>query len=171
MRAAAAAHRGQAAGAARHGVGTTKGPGDLNARAALSGRSPWPLPLPTIVYEVITLVLVLAGAAIAYVKYRKDVAVEAPQDVNFLTRAARNSMYDDAINDVLVVQPTYSVSRAFVGIDNKGIDGVVNGLAAFVGGSGERLRRWQSGFARSYALAMVGGAVLVVAVLAVVRPS
>jgi NADH-quinone oxidoreductase subunit L len=101
--------------------------------------------------------------------YRKDVPVEAPQDVNILTKAARNSMYDDAINDVLVVQPTYSVSRALIGIDNRGIDGVVNGLAAFVGGSGERLRRWQTGFARSYALAMVGGAVLVVVVLAVVR--
>ena len=56
-----------------------------------------------------------------------------------------------------------------IGVDNRGIDGIVNGLAAFVGGSGERLRRWQTGFARSYALAMVGGAVLVVVVLAVVR--
>ena len=114
-------------------------------------------------------ILVLAGAAIAYVKYRKDVAVEAPQDVNFLTRAARNSMYDDAINNVLVVQPTYSVTRALVGVDNRGIDGIVNGIAAFVAGSGNRLRRWQTGFARSYALAMVGGAVLVLVVLAVVR--
>ena len=135
----------------------------------VTGLKQTPLPLPTIVYEVITLVLVLAGAAIAYVKYRKDVAVEAPQDVNFLTRAARNSMYDDAINNVLVVQPTYSVTRALVGVDNRGIDGIVNGIAAFVAGSGNRLRRWQTGFARSYALAMVGGAVLVLVVLAVVR--
>jgi len=127
------------------------------------------LPLPEIAYEAMTLALVLIGAAWAYAKYRKDVPVEAPQDVNILTKAARNSMYDDAINDVLVVQPTYSVSRAFVGVDNKGIDGIVNGLAALVGGAGSRLRRWQTGFARSYALAMVGGAVLVVVVLAVVR--
>ena len=135
----------------------------------VTGLEQTPLPFPTIILEIITLVIVLIGVAIAIAMYRRDVPVEAPQDVNILTKAARNSMYDDAINDVLVVQPTYSVSRAFVGIDNKGIDGVVNGLAAFVGGSGERLRRWQSGFARSYALAMVGGAVLVVVVLAVVR--
>jgi len=128
-----------------------------------------PLPLPSIAYEGITLVIVLIGATWAYLMYRREVPVEAPQDVNILTKAARNSMYDDAINDVLVVQPTYSVSRAFIGVDNKGIDGIVNGLAAFVGGAGSVLRRWQTGFARSYALAMVGGAVLVVVVLAVVR--
>ena len=135
----------------------------------VTGLSQSPLPFPVILLEIGTLIVVLIGVAIAIGMYRKNVPVEAPQDVNILTKAARNSMYDDAINDVLVVQPTYSVTRALIGVDNRGIDGVVNGLAAFVGGSGERLRRWQSGFARSYALAMVGGAVLVVVVLAVVR--
>jgi NADH-quinone oxidoreductase subunit L len=137
--------------------------------APVTGLEQSPLPFPVIILEIATLIVVLIGVAIAIRMYRKDVPVEAPQDVNILTKAARNSMYDDAINDVLVVQPTYSVSRALIGIDNRGIDGIVNGLAAFVGGSGERLRRWQTGFARSYALAMVGGAVLVVVVLAVVR--
>lgn len=135
----------------------------------VTGLEQSPLPFPAIILEIATLIVVLIGVAIAIRMYRKDVPVEAPQDVNILTKAARNSMYDDAINDVLVVQPTYSVSRALIGVDNRGIDSVVNGLAAFVGGSGERLRRWQTGFARSYALAMVGGAVLVVVVLAVVR--
>ena len=135
----------------------------------VTGLEQSPLPFPTILLEIATLIVVLVGVAIAIGMYRKNVPIEAPQDVNILTKAARNSMYDDAINDVLVVQPTYSVSRALIGIDNRGIDAVVNGLAAFVGGSGERLRRWQTGFARSYALAMVGGAVLVVVVLAVVR--
>ena len=135
----------------------------------VTGLEQSPLPFPTILLEIATLIVVLVGVAIAIGMYRKNVPIEAPQDVNILTKAARNSMYDDAFNDVLVVQPTYSVSRALIGIDNRGIDAVVNGLAAFVGGSGERLRRWQTGFARSYALAMVGGAVLVVVVLAVVR--
>jgi NADH-quinone oxidoreductase subunit L len=135
----------------------------------VTGLTETPLPFPTILLEIGTLVVVLVGVAIAIAMYRKEVTTEAPQDVSILTKAARNSMYDDAINDVLVVQPTYSVSRALVGVDSKGIDGIVNGLAAFVGGVGNRLRRWQSGFARSYALAMVAGAVLVVVVLAVVR--
>jgi NADH-quinone oxidoreductase subunit L len=38
-----------------------------------------------------------------------------------------------------------------------------------VGGGSARLRRMQTGFVRSYALTMLGGAVLVVAALLVVR--
>ena len=43
-----------------------------------------------------------------------------------------------------------------------GIDGAVNGLAAALGGGSGRLRRLQTGFVRSYALSMLGGALLVV---------
>ncbi|MGI9197904.1 MAG: NADH-quinone oxidoreductase subunit L [Candidatus Nanopelagicales bacterium] len=117
--------------------------------------------------EAITLVIVLIGVGIAIGKYRSEVPIIAPKG-NLLTVAARNSMYDDAINDVLVVEPTYALSRASVAIDDKGIDGIVNGSAAFVAGLSGRLRRLQTGFARSYALAIVGGAVLVLVILAVV---
>ena len=46
---------------------------------------------------------------------------------------------------------------------------MVNGTAALLGGSSGRLRRLQTGFVRSYALSMLGGSVLVVAALLVVR--
>jgi NADH-quinone oxidoreductase subunit L len=45
----------------------------------------------------------------------------------------------------------------------------VNGFAATVGGTSARLRRMQTGFVRSYALTMLGGACLVVAAMLVVR--
>jgi NADH-quinone oxidoreductase subunit L len=54
-------------------------------------------------------------------------------------------------------------------VDSKGVDGVVNGLAAALGGASARLRRLQTGFVRSYALSMLVGAVAVVAVLLAVR--
>ena len=54
------------------------------------------------------------------------------------------------------------LTRALVYFDNRGIDGLVNGLAAAVGGGSGRLRRLQTGFVRSYALSMLGGALLVV---------
>lgn len=127
-----------------------------------------PLAIPTVALEIGTLVIVLIGVAIAIAKYRREVPVEAPPG-NLVTVAARNSLYDDAVNDALVVQPTYSLSRAFVWLDDRGIDGVVNGSASFVGALSGRMRRLQTGFARSYALAMVGGAVLVLVILAVVR--
>ena len=63
------------------------------------------------------------------------------------------------------------LARVLTVFDNKGVDGVVNGSAAFVGGLSSRMRRYQTGFARSYALSMVGGAVLVVLALVLVRAS
>jgi NADH-quinone oxidoreductase subunit L len=63
------------------------------------------------------------------------------------------------------------VTRGLVGFDNKGVDGVVNGLAAFFGGVSGRVRRVQTGFVRSYALVMIGGAALVVVSMLLVRLS
>jgi NADH-quinone oxidoreductase subunit L len=53
--------------------------------------------------------------------------------------------------------------------DARGVDGFVNGLAGSVGAISGRLRRTQSGFARSYALSMVGGALLVALALVLVQ--
>jgi NADH-quinone oxidoreductase subunit L len=56
-------------------------------------------------------------------------------------------------------------------LDNKGVDGVVNGTAALLGGTSGRMRRLQTGFVRSYALSMLAGGVLVIGALLVVRYS
>ena len=50
-----------------------------------------------------------------------------------------------------------------------GVDGLVNTLAATVGGTSGRLRRVQNGFVRSYALSMFIGAVLLVGAFLLVR--
>jgi NADH-quinone oxidoreductase subunit L len=66
------------------------------------------------------------------------------------------------------MRPGQYLTRSMLYFDNKGVDGTVTGLAAFVGGSSGRMRRLQTGFVRSYALVMVGGAVVVtLALLAV----
>jgi NADH-quinone oxidoreductase subunit L len=61
------------------------------------------------------------------------------------------------------------LTRVLVFFDNKGVDGVVNGLAAGLGGSSGRLRKLQTGFVRSYALSMFGGATLLIVALLLVR--
>ena len=61
------------------------------------------------------------------------------------------------------------LTRVLVFFDNKVVDGVVNGLAAGLGGSSGRLRKLQSGFVRSYALSMFGGATLLIVALLLVR--
>jgi NADH-quinone oxidoreductase subunit L len=83
--------------------------------------------------------------------------------------AARNNLYTDAFNEVVFEKPGNWLTRALVYVDNKGVDGLVNGLAALVGGGSGRLRRLQNGFVRSYALSMLAGGVLVLGALLAVR--
>ncbi len=119
---------------------------------------------------LITLSIVLIGAALAFRQYaRSEIPRTAPSGVSPLTVAARNDMYGDAFNEAVFMRPGQYLTRMLVWFDNRGVDGAVNGLAALIGGTSGRLRRWQTGYARSYALSMVGGAVLVVATLVLVR--
>jgi NADH-quinone oxidoreductase subunit L len=100
---------------------------------------------------------------------RKPVPVEQPLNVSKLTWAARRSLYGDALNETVLMRPGQYLARALVFFDGRGVDGAVNGLAALVGGSSARARRSQTGFARSYALSMLAGAVAVTAALLLVR--
>ena len=118
---------------------------------------------------IISLVLAVFGVGIAWFMYgRVPVPAIAPRG-SFLTAAARRDLYGDAFNESVLMRPGQWLTRLSVYFDGRGVDGLVNGLAAFVGGSSGRLRRVQTGYARSYALSMLIGAVLLVAGLLVVR--
>lgn len=118
----------------------------------------------------ITMSVVLVGAGYAWIKYgRRPVPVAAPTDVSFLTRAARADAYGDAFNESVFMRPGQHLTRALTYFDAKGVDGVVNGLAAAIGGLSARARMTQSGFTRSYALYMLAGAALIAFVLLLVR--
>ncbi|HEY5016247.1 MAG TPA: NADH-quinone oxidoreductase subunit L [Streptosporangiaceae bacterium] len=117
----------------------------------------------------VTLVLVLAGAGLAYLMYgRREVPVTAPAG-NPVTVAARKELYGNAINESLLMRPGQWLTRLSVYFDNRGVDGLVNTVAATFGGSSGRLRKLQTGFVRSYALSMFVGAVLLVGALLLVR--
>ncbi len=128
-------------------------------------------PISTSVAIALGLLAVGIGVLVAYLMYqRRPVPEEAPHG-SWLTRAAREELYGNQVNHALVVAPTLQTARVVSVLDAKGIDGAVNGSAAFVGALSGRLRRFQTGFVRSYALSMVGGAVLVVLALVLVRAS
>jgi NADH-quinone oxidoreductase subunit L len=117
----------------------------------------------------LTVLLVLAGAGLAYVMYlRRQVAVAAPVG-SVLTRAARQDLYQDTVNEALLMRPGQYLTRSLVFVDNRGVDGAVNALAALIGGSSGRLRRLQTGFVRSYALSMFAGAAVLVGTMLLVR--
>jgi NADH-quinone oxidoreductase subunit L len=116
-----------------------------------------------------TLALVLVGIAIAWALYRRrEVPVTAPAG-SPVTVAARKDLYGDAVNEGLLMRPGQWLTRLSVYFDNRGVDGLVNTIAATFGGSSGRLRKLQTGFVRSYALSMLVGAVLLVGALLLVR--
>jgi len=115
-----------------------------------------------------TLGIVVLSALLAYGLFRRGTAL-TEQPAGPVVTAARKNLYGDAVNEVVFEKPGKYLTRALVYFDNKGIDGLVNGLAALVGGGSGRLRRLQTGFVRSYALSMLGGAVLVALAFLVVR--
>ncbi|GAA1253756.1 NADH-quinone oxidoreductase subunit L [Prauserella halophila] len=100
---------------------------------------------------------------------RRDTSVERPERVSWPVRAARKDLYGNALNEALVATPGMWLTRSAVFLDNRGVDGAVNGLAAAFGGGSGRLRRMQTGFVRSYALSMLGGSFLIVGALLLVR--
>ncbi|HKA96740.1 MAG TPA: NADH-quinone oxidoreductase subunit L [Streptosporangiaceae bacterium] len=118
---------------------------------------------------IVALVLVIAGIAIAWYMYgRAPVPVTAPAG-RFAVTAARKDLYGDAVNESLLMRPGQWLTRLSVYFDNRGVDGLVNTVAATVGGTSGRVRRVQTGFVRSYALSMFVGAVLLVGALLLVR--
>jgi NADH-quinone oxidoreductase subunit L len=126
--------------------------------------------VPAWVVSVVVLSVVAVGIVIAYRMYaQRPVPDAAPEDVSVLTVAARRDLYGDAINEELLMKPGQVLTKDLVWIDDKGVDGAASGLAALVGRTSNGLRLLQTGFARSYALSMLAGAALVVAVILAVQ--
>ena len=70
--------------------------------------------------------------------------------------------YVDEIYDATVVEPIKNGSDfLWHGVDETVIDGAVNGSATTVGWLSSHLRKLETGFVQSYALAILIGAVLV----------
>ena len=113
--------------------------------------------------------LTVVAIAAAWATYgRRPVPAVAPA-APLPVVAARKDLYGDAFNESVLMRPGQWLTRLSVYFDNRGVDGLVNTLAATVGGSSGRLRRVQTGFVRSYALAMFFGAALLVGALLLVR--
>jgi NADH-quinone oxidoreductase subunit L len=124
---------------------------------------------PINAYSAVVFALMVVGIGIAYLQYlRRPVPRTAPAG-GFPVVAARKDLYGDALNESLFMRPGQWLTRLTVYFDGRGVDGLVNGIAAFVGGTSGRVRRIQTGFVRSYALSMFFGAALVVGALLLVR--
>ncbi len=127
-------------------------------------------PIPIILITLITVAVVAVGVALAWILVgKRDVPREAPQDVSFATKAARQDLYGDAINEGLVVEPGRRLVGGLLAVDKHGADGLFTGGAIGIGALGGQLRRVQNGFVRSYALSILGGVLIVVLALLAVN--
>ncbi|SOX52725.1 NADH-quinone oxidoreductase subunit L, partial [Mycobacterium ahvazicum] len=126
--------------------------------------------LPAWISTTLALGVVAVGIAVAYQKYgRADIPRVAPVQVSALTTAARRDLYGDAFNEEVFMRPGAQLTDTLVEVDDAGVDGSVNALAALVSRTSNRLRGLQTGFARSYALSMLAGATLLVAAILAVQ--
>ncbi len=126
--------------------------------------------LPAWVSTALALGVVAVGIAVAYRMYAMaPIPRVAPLAVNPLTTAARRDLYGDAFNEEVFMRPGAHLTHALVEVDNVGVDGSVNALAALVSLTSNRLRGLQTGFVRNYALSMLAGATLVAALILAVK--
>ncbi|WP_310376682.1 NADH-quinone oxidoreductase subunit L [Catenuloplanes atrovinosus] len=114
------------------------------------------------VITILSLGVTVLGAGLAWFLFRNGTQ-EQERPAGVLVTAARRNLYADTFNEWVFERPGIYLTRALVFLDNKGIDGLVNGLAAAVGGGSGRLRRLQTGFVRSYAMSILTGALVVTA--------
>jgi NADH-quinone oxidoreductase subunit L len=117
---------------------------------------------------VLSALVAIAGVALAWFVYGRMPVRAASIGVarNPLHKLLLEKYYVDEIYDALFVKPIYHLSLWLARVfDPRVIDAVVNGVATLVAGWARGLRRVQTGFVMNYALAVVLGAVAVVAYL------
>ena len=121
--------------------------------------------------SAVALAVVAVGVIVAYRMYGGKVEIPsvAPVQVSVLTTAARNDLYGDAFNEEVFMRSGAELTDALVEVDNAGVDGSVNALAALVSRTSNRLREAETGYVRNYALSMLTGAALVAAAILAVK--
>ncbi len=91
--------------------------------------------------------------------------VEKGNIIKGLYKGSLNKWYVDEIYNDIFVEPFNDFSRQFSNFDKSVVDGALNGLSDSVKNLSRKMSSFQSGLTRYYAVAMVCGVILIVAVL------
>jgi NADH-quinone oxidoreductase subunit L len=120
-----------------------------------------------IILMIFSVAVALVGIGAATMMYIKKPDMPAKFTAKFaqLHRAVFNKWYVDEIYDALFVNPTKKFGTfCWKGFDVCVVDGIVNGIAKVVGVCSSALRHTQTGLFHNYALTMVLGTVVMVAI-------
>ncbi len=116
----------------------------------------------------VSVLIAFTGIGIAVFMYVKNPELPGKFTSKFaqLHRIVFNKWYVDEAYDVLFVNSTKKLGTfCWKGFDVKVVDGIVNGVAKIVGALAATLRYTQTGLFQNYALTMVLGTVVLVAIL------
>jgi NADH-quinone oxidoreductase subunit L len=118
-----------------------------------------------VIFLGISVMVAVAGIGLAYFMYvvRPTVPVNLARGLSPLYTLLSNKYYVDELYMAVVVNPLKGLAGWLAWIfDARGIDGLVNGIAAFFGWSGQTTRKVQTGSVRNYALSILLGVVVLV---------
>ena len=111
-----------------------------------------------------SMAVAIAGIYMAYKFYMKrpELPEKVTEKIPVIYDLVYHKYYVDELYDAAVVEPIKNGSDfLWHGVDETVIDGAVNGSATTVGWLSGQLRKLETGFVQSYALAILIGAVLV----------
>lgn len=115
---------------------------------------------------IVSVGIALLGIWLAYKWYYYDEKWTSPRkiagNIKPVHKILWNKYFIDEIYFRAIVDPIITSSRSFFWkfFDLKIIDGIVNGLATLTVELGERIRKIQTGFAQTYAIYMIAGAII-----------
>ncbi len=116
----------------------------------------------------VSTVIAVSGILLARNIYKNgtDVAASIASRFSGLHKLLWNKYWVDEIYQMAIVSPIFMISRDFLWkvVDVILIDGLINGSARAVGAGGNILRRMQSGVAQNYALLMMLGIIVLIAI-------
>ncbi len=119
----------------------------------------------------LSVTVAVVGIVVATVFYIKDtsIPVRLARRFPFIYRVLWNKYYVDEFYNLIVVRPTLFVANSIIEgfTDRKVIEGIVNGLPAFVGWLGAQMRKVQNGVLQHYGMIMATGVFVILALLLV----
>lgn len=124
---------------------------------------------PVVLIQITTLILVVAAAVLAwYLFAKKPVPVAVPAG-NAFTQAVREDFYQDEFNEAVFMAPSVDVMKAVTVVDKDVLDGGVNGVGWLTKWFGRIVALSETGYVRTYAAYILGGAIVVLAIVLGIR--
>lgn len=125
--------------------------------------------LPEIVLLVTTLAVVVIGVVLAYVLFMRRPVSQAVPAAGAIVSAARNDLYQDVVNEKVVITPVMALAEGVRVTDDKVVDGLVEStgtLTQWLGRIGSGLH---TGAPRRYAAWTLAGTVVALCLVLVTR--